>query len=165
MNRILMLLLLPFVGVALGGCPSAATIASGAGLAVSAAGAFGGQRGTQVVNAIGMTKEEYKEVNEAYTNAANLAANLFRRNIIPPSSDPDVQRTDICELVVNDLARISDTGGEVVRSGCIANHALDAMKFAFEHGDATTFATEKVKARNAIADMNRILFASMESSE
>ena len=148
----------------LGGC-NLATLAGGLGAATSLATALGSRAPAQVGAALSMTKDEYNQANEEYTNAANLAGSLFRRGIIPPSSDPDVQRADICELVGADLARVTDEAGEIVRHGCLANNALDAMKFAFEHADPVTFAAEKVKARKAVADMNRILHAKLESSE
>lgn len=133
------LLLVPLVALSLGGCgPMLGALLNTAAPPPQA-----------VANRTVLDEQGALTVEALYTAAARAGALAFRTGIIQPSSNPAVQQDNFCQLVMARVFTPTDRGSSVAALECKLRAARDAVRHAYDAGNAADYATAMVEARAA----------------
>lgn len=85
-------------------------------------------------------------VETMYTATARAGALAFRTGVVQPSRDAAVQRDDFCDLVAAREYEPSDRGGAVMAAECKLRAARDAVRRAYDAGNASSYAAAATEA-------------------
>lgn len=146
------------MAIASAGC-NAGDVFSAGSLAVSTVSAMMKPSGAGAAVVTGVSKETADDTKRLYLSTVKRGAAAFRSGVIAVSSDADVDRDNFCEMVLKDVAQVSDRGGLLSAAECRAKDQVDKMFDALERGDAAAFALAKGKAGGHIAEMETIIAA------
>src|SRR5687767_12790252 len=105
--------------------PLLATACTGAEVATtgaSVAGLFLGAR--PVASTPALNQRELQGANKRAKDAYVAVRMASRRGAIPPTQDQDTARPNFCEMVIADLAVVSDAGGTASALICRIDHHL-----------------------------------------
>lgn len=80
---------------------------------------------------------------------------------IAVSTDQDVARPNFCELVVAELAEVTDEGGRASKLTCLIDHHLDRAKAGLDARDPVAYAEHLAKADTYTNQLRAIVSASV----
>jgi hypothetical protein len=92
------------------------------------------------------TKDKLEAAEKRGTELG-LSLELAAKNgMIAPSADADTQRPNFCEMVVKNVAYVTDAGGTASALTCGIEAELDQAGYAFEHHDKPLYDSSLGKA-------------------
>lgn len=156
------LLLAPSLAAALvlPGC-AGTTLRDFAGPAIGVVGAILGARTATQASVIALDAAKLNTANRFARSVFNNVTLAGRANQIAPSNDDDTARANFCELVVADLATVTDEGGRTMRLICLVQHHLNRAEAALEARDPVAYAEHLAKADTFTDQLQAIVTTSM----
>ena len=101
-------------------------------------------------------------------SAAHLAESVFDSfamagldGRIARSTDADVGRPNFCEMVVAELATVTDEGGRASKLSCLIEHHIDRARAALDARDAVAYADNLAKADTYTNQLRAMISASI----
>jgi hypothetical protein len=137
-------LLIPLLALA-AACSPLATAAHLGGLPASP--------GT-VANATPLDEKAGIAIETLYTAVAKAGALAFRTGLVPISTNPAVQRSDFCVVVLAGSFTPTDTGSKITALECKLRQARDLTRSAYDAGNSDSYDTA---AREAVRIGKEIL--------
>lgn len=140
--------------LALTACTAGEVASTGA----SVAGLFLGARPVAVASATTIDERLLIGAN-ALAETTFLASTMaFQTGALPRSTDPDTARENFCELVMAELAMLTDNDGSTALAlRCRIEHHLDMAGLARKSNDAVAYAENLAKAGAYNAQLTRLV--------
>lgn len=139
--------------LALTGCGAGEIATTGAGVA----GLFLGTRPVVAAPAVALNRELLVSAEKRGKDLGNALTMAARRGIISATQDQDTARPNFCEMVIKEVAVVTDPGGIASALTCRMDHHLDQAGWAFEHGDKAVFETSLGKAHTYMDQLSAII--------
>jgi hypothetical protein len=104
-----------------------------------------------------MNQRELDAANKRADEANYAAKMASRRGVIPPTQDQDTARPNFCEMVVTNLAIITDMAGKASELICRMDHHLDLAEHALKNHLASSYAENLAKADSYTSELTALI--------
>lgn len=145
------------ISLALTGCNTVRDIA---GPAIGAGLALLGQRASAPAGSVALDASKLTAANHLAQSVYDSLSLAGLSGRIAPSTDADTARANFCDLVVAELAVVTDEGGRASSLSCLIDHHLDRAKAALDARDAPTYAEHLAKADTYTNQLRAMVSAS-----